>query len=130
MRATMVKAMLVGVLLAAPGLAAAADAIATTEGETPGVKIDVQELKVSNGVVTLKFTLTNDAKQPFMGAALADRENLTKDYHDLSGVYLVDIANKKKYLAVRDSDAPPDSVQNIGVVVPHFIPMDDVPLAR
>ena len=26
--------------------------------------------------------------------------------------------------------APPDSVQKIGVVVPHFIPMDDVPISR
>jgi hypothetical protein len=26
--------------------------------------------------------------------------------------------------------APPDGVQKIGVVVPHFIPTDDVPISR
>jgi hypothetical protein len=26
--------------------------------------------------------------------------------------------------------APPDNVVKIGVVVPHFVPLDDVPLSR
>jgi hypothetical protein len=155
MQATIMTAALSGILLAAPSLAVAGAALATTEGETAGVKLEVQELKVSNGVVMMKFTVTNESKAPVDGMAMADRENLTKDYHDVSGAYLVDTANKKKYLVIRDSDnqclcsrnlggvapgtaanlwarfpAPPDNVQKIGVVVPHFIPMDDVPLTR
>src|SRR5438477_227671 len=71
------------------------------------------------------------------------------------GIDQIDAANKKKYLVVKDADkhclcsrnlehvaskssanlwakfpAPPESVQKIGVVVPHFIPMDDVPISR
>ncbi|HEX7968416.1 MAG TPA: hypothetical protein VF502_09360 [Stellaceae bacterium] len=43
------------------GSAVAAETIATTDGEAPGVKLDVQDLKTSNGVVTLKFTIVNDS---------------------------------------------------------------------
>jgi len=70
-------------------------------------------------------------------------------------VTLVDEANKKKYFVVRDSDgkcvcsrglkdigagetinvwarfpAPPDDVQKISIVIPHFSPLDDVPISR
>jgi hypothetical protein len=66
-----------------------------------------------------------------------------------------DLAGKKKYEVVRDTDkncvcsrdlqpvksksrvnmwakflAPPDSVQKLGVVIPHFMPMDDVALSQ
>jgi hypothetical protein len=155
MRATIIIAALTGAFLAAPSLAVGAQALATTEGETAGVKLEVQELKVSNGAVMMKFTVTNESNAPIDPMAMSDRQNLTKDYHDVSGAYLVDTVNKKKYLVIRDSDneclcsrnlggiapgsaanlwarfpAPPDSVQKIGVVVPHFIPMDDIQLTR
>ena len=74
----------------------------------------------------------------------------------VDGIFLVDVPGKKKYLVVRDSEnhclcsrgiernlgpnaslafwakfpVPPDSVQKIGIVVPHFAPMDDVPISR
>jgi len=75
-------------------------------------------------------------------------------YRSADGIYLVDMTGKKKYEVVRDSDkncicsrnlftidaksstniwakfpAPPDSVQKIGIVVPNFMPLDDVPIS-
>jgi hypothetical protein len=139
-----------------PSLVWAADPIATTDGELPGTSLKVTELKVSNGTVMLKFTLVNDGTQAFNPDTLNDsRDGSLHDAHAIGGVYLIDAANKKKYLAVFDTDnhcicsrqtqdipskssanlwvkfpAPPDGVAKIGVVVPHFVPMDDVPLSR
>ncbi len=135
------------------GSAGAAEPIATTDGETPGVKLEVQELKAGNGVVMLKFTVVNDSDKPLNGNVLADPN--TGEIRDVGGIYLADTANRKKYLVVRDSashclcsrsvediapkssinlwarfPAPPEGVQKISIVVPHFIPMDDVPLSR
>ena len=104
----------------------------------------------------LKFTIVNESSQVFDRDLLNDtRGGLLHDAHAVGGVYLIDAANKKKYLAVFDTDnhcicsrdshdvpakssanlwvkfsAPPDSVTKIGIVVPHFVPMDDVPLSR
>jgi hypothetical protein len=139
-----------------PTLALAGDPIAETDGEAPGTSLKVTELKASNGAVTLKFTIVNDGSQTFDPDTLNDsRDGSLHDHHAVGGVYLIDAANKKKYLAVFDTDnhcicsrnshdiqakssanlwvkfpAPPDSVTKIGVVVPHFVPMDDVPLSR
>lgn len=141
---------------AMPSLVCAADPIATTDGELPGTSLNVTELKASNGTVMLKFTLVNEGSRPFDPDTLNDsRDGSLHDAHAIGGVYLIDAANKKKYLAVFDTDnhcicsrqtqdipakssahlwvkfpAPPDSVAKIGVVVPHFVPMDDVPLSR
>jgi hypothetical protein len=52
-------------LIGAPALAWAAEPIATTDGESPGTSLQVTELKVSNGSVTLKFTLVNDGAGAF-----------------------------------------------------------------
>ncbi len=68
---------------------------------------------------------------------------------------MIDAAGKKKYFVARDTEktcvcsrsvpniasksranlwakfpAPPEDVQKITVVIPHFIPMDDVPIGR
>ena len=68
---------------------------------------------------------------------------------------MIDAVGKKKYFVVRDTEgaclcsrdlsdikprnranlfakfpAPPEDVQKITVVIPHFIPMDDVPISR
>ena len=73
----------------------------------------------------------------------------------MGGVYLIDAAGMKKYLVVRDADdhcvcsrdiedidkgksatmwakfpAPPDDVQAMVIVIPHFIPIDDVPVGN
>jgi len=139
-----------------PSLVCAADPIATSDGELPGTSLKVTELKVSNGTVMMKFTIVNDGSQAFDPDTLNDSRNGSlHDSHAVGGVYLIDAANKKKYLAVFDTDnhcicsrdshdiqakssanlwvkfpAPPDSLAKIGVVVPHFVPMDDVPLSR
>ncbi|MFI4986753.1 MAG: hypothetical protein ACHQF3_04885 [Alphaproteobacteria bacterium] len=133
--------------------AAAADAVASTDGETAGTRLVVQEFKrVSGGAVMLRFIVTNDTdKDVDLYHLMIASEGATVD-----GIYLVDLAGKKKYEVVRDAEkhclcsrgipsqlaakssanlwakfpAPPDNVEKIGIVAPHFIPMDDVPLAR
>jgi hypothetical protein len=132
--------------------AALADPIATTDGEAPGLHLAVQELKVSGGALMLKFTVTNDSDKT---SAVLSLINSGKEGWAADGVYLLDVPGKKKYLVVRDADgyclcsrgldnlaakanstlwakfpAPPDSVQKIGIVVPHFVPLDDVPISR
>ena len=142
-------------LLAAPGVAAAADAVASADGETPGTHLDVKELKRGGDeTVMLRFSVANDREQALDLNQLMKGEG-TIDWHSVDGVYLLDNAGKKKYLVVRDSDqhcvcsrdiqdlppktagsywakfpAPPDNVEKVGIVVPHFIPMDDVLLGK
>ena len=136
----------------APALALAAEPIATTDGEEPGTSIKVQELKVVSGALMLKFSFENNSDKPVdLYGVMVGSEAQSVD-----GIYLIDVPGKKKYLVVRDADnnclcsrnitrhlapnasaaywakfpTPPDSVQKIGIVVPHFIPMDDVPISR
>jgi hypothetical protein len=136
--------------------ALAAEPIASTDGEAPGLSLVVKEFKVSNGTVMLRFTIMNDGNGSFSSYSMLRDMNVTKnDNAAISGVYLIDVPNKKKYFVVIDTDghcicsrevpdvtpksslnfwakfpAPPDSVTKIGVVVPHFQPLDDVPLTR
>lgn len=141
---------------APPPAAAAPAAIATADGERSGVTLAVQELKrTSGGTVSLKFSITNGSTETLdYGYNFGDKDR-TPDYGSLGGIVLIDEANKKKYFVVRDSEgecvcsrglkdqqagetrnlwarfpAPPDDVQRISVVVPHFSPLDDVPLSR
>jgi hypothetical protein len=130
--------------------------IATADGETSGMQVQVKQLKVVGGdTLMLAFTLANNSDNAFNMAA--GRNSLsTGDFgSDVEAVTLVDLANKKKYEVIRDADknclcsrnlqqipakgslrlwakfpAPPDSVQKIEVNVPHFMPMDDVPISR
>ncbi len=106
---------------------------------------------MTGGTVMLRFTVFNDSDS---GVRIFDSLWAQESY-SVDGVYLVDLAGKKKYEAIHDADktcvcsrnipqiaphasinlwvkfpAPPDGVDKIGVVVPHFIPMDDVPLAK
>ena len=135
-----------------PGPAGAAS-VAATDGEAQGIKLEVQDLKVANGVATLRFTVVNESDKQLHYSTMIDPSG--GEAGTVDGIYLIDAANKKKYLVVKDADkhclcsrnlehfpakssanlwakfpAPPDSVQKIGVVVPHFIPMDDVPISR
>lgn len=151
-------AIVLTILLGGMALAAqspAAKALATADGEKPGTRIELQELKrVTGGTVMLRFAIINDGDQPLkFGYDFAQQG--TKDFANVGGTYLLDPVGKKKYLVVRDSQgtcdcskglkelalkqrvnvwarfpAPPDNVDKIGVVVPHFSPMDDVPLGR
>jgi hypothetical protein len=145
---------------ASTGTAAAANVpagIASADAETSGVKVVVQELKrTSGGTVAMKFTITNGSDKAMgTGYAFGDKDHEIADFNSVGGVQLVDEAGKKKYLVVRDSagkcvcsqgvkdlkpggtanlwarfPAPPDNVAKITVIVPHFQPMDDVPISR
>jgi hypothetical protein len=137
--------------------AAGAAAIATAEGETPGVRAEVTELKrTSGGTVSLKFAMINDSdKAVSFGYTFVDPAHENADFGGIGGVHLIDPVGKKKYFVARDSDnkcvcsqkvhdipkgsranlwakfpAPPDDVPKISIVIPHFSPMDDVPLSR
>jgi hypothetical protein len=152
MRAIILASM--GIFFTAASALAAAP-VATTEGEVSGISLQIEELKVGNGTVMMKFTISNDAAAAFPTYTLRDRDVAKSDPNAVSGIYLVDVANKKKYFVVVDTDghcvcsrdaadipskasanlwakfpAPPDSVKKIGVVVPHFVCMDDVPPSR
>jgi hypothetical protein len=117
--------------------------------------VEVQELKrASGGTVMLRFTLINESDAQFSLYNELVQQG-TNDNANISGVHLLDPVGKKKYLVVRDSQgtcdcsgklqhvepksrlnlwarfpAPPENVEKIGVVVPRFSPMDDVPLSR
>ena len=130
-------------------------ALATSDGETPGARVEVQELKrVSGGTVMLRFTMINDGDKT-LNVGYDFGAGSTSDFGTVAGVHLIEPVGKKKYLVVRDSESkcdcsrgvkdvaaksranlwarfptPPDNVEKIGVVIPHFSPMDDVPLSK
>jgi hypothetical protein len=133
--------------------ASPAEGIASADGEQAGTRVVITDLKRGGGSVTLKFTIYNDSNSQLdVGSKFNDSKNY-KGFRNFSLIHLVDSANKKKYFAVADSDgncvcsegvddikpkssanlwakfpAPPDSVQKISVEIPHFVPMDDVPI--
>jgi hypothetical protein len=135
-----------------PAPAAAPSPIATADSETPGVQLQVTKLKRVGDSVMLQIVLINNSDSSYdpqkLDGSGAGRRNA-------DGVFLLDLAGKKKYEVVRDSDqqclcshdlqpmgaksrltvwakfpAPPDNVKKLGVVAPHFLPMDDVPLSQ
>ena len=132
--------------------------LATTDGEYPDVKVEVTELKRTSGdTLTLKFTMINDSSEAMsFGYDFGEEGKYgTIDISSVGGVNLIDAAGKKKYLVLRDSagkcvcsrglkdiepgtranlyakfPAPPEGVEKITVEIPHFIPMDDVPIGK
>ena len=148
----------IAVAIAAVGAPASGPApLATSDGEKSGTRIEVTELKrTSGGTLSLKFVVVNDSDKTLgFGYDFASPDNHIKDHATVGGITLVDAVNKKKYFVVRDSEAkcicssdvhdlpkgsranlwakfpaPPDSVQKISIVVPHFAPMDDVPISK
>jgi hypothetical protein len=139
----------------APQTASAKPALATADGENQGSRVEIQELKrVSGGTVMLRLAMINDADQTLsLGHDFGQQGML--DLSSIGGVHLIDPVGKKKYLVVRDSKnncdcsqkvpdlsaksrvnlwarfpAPPDNVEKITVVVPHFPPLDDIPISR
>ena len=139
----------------APQAPQAKPALASADGETPGARVEVQELKrVSGGTVMLRFTMINDGDKT-LNVGYDFGAGSTSDFGTVGGVHLIEPVGKKKYLVVRDSEskcdcsrgvkdvaaksranlwarfpAPPENVEKLGVVVPHFSPMDDVPLSK
>jgi hypothetical protein len=130
--------------------------LARSDGEQTGLSVEVTELKRgSGGTVTLKFTMVNNTKErASFNYNYGDRGLSTIDFNTVGGTHLIDAVNKKKYLVVRDSEkkcvcslvksdipvgermnlwakfpAPPEDVKVIAVMIPHFAPMDDVPIS-
>jgi hypothetical protein len=117
------------------------------EGERAGTKIVVRGLKRDEGgTVTLRFQMVNDGDEP---QPIYQMIGNSLDGH----AHLIDAANKKKYLVVKDTSgkcecspirgdvskgspvnlwvkfpAPPESVQKVTVVVDGFEPIESVPL--
>ncbi|HEY6844024.1 MAG TPA: hypothetical protein VI391_07645 [Thermoanaerobaculia bacterium] len=136
--------------------APAAGAIASADGEKPGTRIDVTELKrTSGGTVSLKFVLSNNTSERFGLYRYLTTGQTSNDDNDVSGITLVDPVNKKKYFVVTDTEksclcsrkvdhidansklnlwakypAPPPDVQKISIEIPHFQPIDDVPISQ
>ena len=137
--------------------ASSSPVVATVDGEKPGVKAEILELKRnSGGTLTLKLALVNGSSKDLgFGYDFGDPDHQIKDHASFGGVSLIDAVNKKKYLVARDSEntclcsrglshvaagermnvwakfpAPPDDVQKINVSIPHFSPADDVPISR
>ena len=143
---------------APPPQAAAKGAIASADGERSGTRIDITELKrTSGGTVNLKFVIVNntDKNVDVHSSWLGDNAVSKDSYRDVSGVHLIDPVNKKKYFVVTDAEkhcvcsteiadvkagtqvnvwakfpAPPADVQKVTIEIPHFQPIDDVPIAQ
>jgi hypothetical protein len=127
--------------------------LATSEGDLPGIRVELVELKRTSGdTVNLKFAMINDSDKE-LGFGYEFGEG-TGDIGTIGATHLIDAAGKKKYFVVRDTEgaclcsrgisnikpktratlfakfpAPPGDVKNITVVIPHFTPMDDVPIS-
>lgn len=139
---------------ATPAVSASAQGIGSGDGEQTGSRVVITDLKRGGSTVTLKFTIYNDSNTELnIGGrfnASGYKENGGRSF---SGIHLIDSVAKKKYFVAADSDgnclcsegvnnippktqislwakfpAPPDSVQKITVEIPHFIPVDDVPI--
>lgn len=143
-------------LLAAIALVTASPALADARkgaGQTPGTSVEIVELKRDGaGSVTATVKIVNDGKDDF-DLACQIRANSDDPCEHASGIYLIDTANKKRHLVVRDTEnlcvcsdkldeveakssatlwakfpEPPAGVATMTVVVPHFVPLDGVAL--
>jgi len=137
--------------------ASTAPVIASADGDAPGAKVEIHEMKRSSGdTLTLKFSMANGSNKDIaFNYAFVEEGKDVIDFNSVGGVHLIDPVGKKKYFVVRDTEnqpscskglkdlkpgerinlwskfpAPPEDVQKISVVVPHFGPMDDVPISR
>ncbi|MBZ0229273.1 MAG: hypothetical protein K8F58_12610 [Bauldia sp.] len=136
------------------GAPISAQEVLSAEGETPDVRIEVRELKRGDGgTVTLRLRLVNESGDTFDAACSMREPGKNDDCGTFSGAYILDAANKKKYLVVRDADgkcvcsgvdniddgkkmniwatypAPPPEVRKVTVIVPLFEPIEGVPIA-
>jgi hypothetical protein len=142
-----------GLLCALLVMPKAALAGVMAESSTPGYRVEAIDLKRDGtGGVTLTLKIYNDLdKKADLACEL--RANGNEGCRQITGVYLIDGANKKRYLVMRDSDgkcictdtltdvgpkgsvtvwakfpAPPDDVAKMTAVVPLFLPLDGVPV--
>ena len=130
--------------------------LANTEGDKPGTKLVLNSLARGSGdTVTLRFTVVNNSDQSLNMYSTFHGSGYNGSGYDVSGVDLIDPVAKKKYFPLADTDgicvcsqsvdniatktqttlwvkfpAPPPSVTKITVAVPHFVPLDGVPIAQ
>ncbi len=129
--------------------------LATSEGEYPRLTAAIQELKRGPNTLMLKLVMINQSGNGRGDLDFDYEEGVITSRPSISGVHLIDEANNKKYFVVKDSEgdcicsrriegiqpwsqkalwaqfpAPPDEVQNITVEIPHFPPMQDVPISH
>lgn len=131
------------------GVAQASKALASEEF-LQGIRVDISELKrTSGGTLTLKFAVVNDTTQDHSF-------DLVPLVAHVSGISLLDLQNKKKYLVMTDSEgrcvcsgfdgltlkpgdhstfwakfqAPPEQVTKITVQMPGMPPFEDVVIAQ
>ena len=130
--------------------------IANTEGDKPGTRLVLNSLARGSGdTLTLRFTVVNNSDASLNMYATFHGSGYGGSGYDVSGVNLIDPVAKKKYFPLADTDmicvcsqsvdsiatktqtalwvkfpAPPPSVTKITVAVPHFIPLDGVPITQ
>jgi hypothetical protein len=139
---------------AAPTVAPATEGLGEGDGDQTGTKVVINDLKRGGGMVTLKFTIINNsATELSTGMKFTGDGYKENGARGFSGITLVDGVSKKKYFVVQDTDRsclcsehvddmkpntqaslwakfpePPADILKITVVIPHFIPIDDVPI--
>lgn len=134
--------------------AATSNVAPPVDGDLPGVKVAINELKQTSNTVTLKFTVYNSSDHDFSTQGVFDGDSFHR-YRHVGAIHLIDADSKKKYFVLTDSDgnfvcsneianigarsqitlwakfpAPPDAVQKITVEIPHFVPFEDVTISR
>jgi hypothetical protein len=125
-------------------LFAAATPELSANGETPGMRVIVTGLtRGDGGTVTLRFQLVNASQTEFKTYGVLG------DLYSMDAISLIDAANKKRYLVVKDAarkcicsdfkqdsvpgsrfnlwatfPAPPAGVQKVTVMIPAFEPIE------
>ena len=133
--------------------ASTSGSLGSTDGDIEGVHVELLELKRSSGnTVTVKLAVTNNSPRDLPYGASMQDAGAGGELGSVDGIHLIDAGNKKKYFVVRDSDqkclcsrnveikpgarvllyakfpAPPETVKKVTVEIPHFLPIDDVPI--
>lgn len=138
-----------------PAAASSAGPLATGDGDYPGISVAIQSLTRGPNAVTLRFVLINNSKSAFNLGANFGESSVGGEYRSIGGTNLLDAANKRKYFTQRDADgtclcsravpdidpqsqatlwakfpAPPPDVRAMTVVIPHFVPMENIPIGQ
>jgi hypothetical protein len=131
---------------------AASEGIGMADGEQTGTRVVITDLKRGGGTLTLKFTIYNDSSTD-IATGYRFKADGYAGFRNFSAIHLLDGISRKEYFVVEDSEnhcacsdgvddikpktqqslwakfpEPPDNVQKITVAIPHFIPIDDVPI--
>jgi len=128
--------------------------LATSDHESGTARAEVLELKrIPGGMLMLRVAISNTGRTPMDSTQFDGPSSV--DSSTFSGTNLIDPLNKKKYFVVRDGvntcvcsqglksllpgarmlvwaryPAPPEGVQKISVMIPHFLPMDEVAIGK